>query len=142
MSKISNERMVNTWSKRVAQLKSLRPITQEEALRNAADFDAAADAIEAKLAEYKEMEQEVGRIDGYLCPVGTANSAAFVAAEARRKTKAIAQLRAEGFGDQTRILQYRMMAKDFRAIAAEPVGQRLAASIAEAEARLAHYSSL
>jgi hypothetical protein len=62
MKRITDREMANYWTKRVAELEAMRPLTAEEALVEADRADAIAEAYEAAIAAAEDVPRETGRV--------------------------------------------------------------------------------
>ena len=132
MKRISDRAMVNYWTKRVAELEALRPITAAEAIDAAQKCDALAAKLEGNVAAAEYTPRESGRV------------AAGDSVEARnaRNARALGAARRAVWGDATRALVLRGRAEALRRIADQPVGVALADSLAEARSRRDYYCAL
>lgn len=132
MKRISDRAMANYWTKRVAELEAMRPITAAEAIAAAQKCEAIAAKLTGNVVAAEHTPRESGRV-----AIGDS-----VQARDARNARALGVARRAVWGDATRALVLRGRASALRLIAKQPVGVALAESLAEARARRDYYCAL
>lgn len=134
MRRITNKNMIAYWEKRVAELESMRPMTQGEALSEKTSLDAEADRLIAEAAAIRSTVEQGGP-RGRMSDADRANAVKLHYADLRSSRFASDRLNHEAG-------LLRLRADAMQRISDANYGAPLQASLSEARHRLEYYRSL